>query len=59
MIIDQCVIYDKYEASEGHQDMIGFVCFDKVCLVGKSRFHHFNDGGSLIITTPHKIGPRA
>jgi hypothetical protein len=28
--------------------------FDKVCLVGKSRFHHFNDGGSLIITTPHK-----
>jgi len=30
--------------------------FDKV---GKSRFHHFNDGGNLIITTPHKIGPRA
>jgi hypothetical protein len=21
-------------------------------LVGKSRFHHFNDGGSLIITVP-------
>jgi hypothetical protein len=33
--------------------------FDKVRSVGKSRFHHFNGGASRIITTPHKIGPRA